>query len=140
MTNTKSDKFEADYWRDNFQLLLEAVEKSDHRMLDKIKTFSKRVNTKRVTDRKDKSLAADLNNVTRGLSQKCWDLFLKKVRDERYEKDKVRIRISIVNFNRMKQIIQEHTFNSPDDFIEAILDHFTEAKLKKLKKKHRSEI
>ncbi len=140
MTNTKRKEFEADYWRENYDVLLETVKDKHPRQLENFKNLSSDVRSKRISKKKEDKLVEDLNKVSKKLNQSCWNKFLKKVNDKNYESGKCRIRLNKNNVTKIKKIVEKYKFACNDDLISALLDYFSSDKqLKELKENHWTE-
>lgn len=132
-------KFSADYWRENYDVLLNVVENEDYDSFKKIKKISRRVNRKNESDLKDENLIRDLHELTKGLSQDCWNKFLKKVNDKKYELTRKRISLTEEAYDYLQNMIEEFNFKDASEFISFATDVIPDKRLMKFKSERQKE-
>jgi len=135
MPNTKKKQFDANYWRNNFDLLISTVEKIEPKKLPLILEYKRRAINKIENDtpRKNASLENDLNAAVKELDQECWERFLREVRDRNYEVTRCRISISTKVFKKLDTHIKKYKFDNANEFIKFAFDNISETKLNRFK-------
>jgi hypothetical protein len=129
-------KFDAAFWRENFKLFLDTLEQHD-RVINEKDDLNKIVNRTNSSDRKNRILSEKLNEFSHDISDQCWQHFLKRVRDIKYEESKKRKRISISekHYSRISRFAKKHGFESPNNLLGQILSNLNDSDIKKLKSK-----
>ena len=131
--------FDADYWREHFDLFFSTIEEEDPKYFNKsykLDYLPRKAKTKNITERKNTNFARECNHVASKISLSCWEKFLKRVRDKRYETSSNRKRLSISEdtFNRVHELTDELNCHSPEQLIALLLDNITKTQKSKIEK------
>lgn len=131
--------FNADYWREHFDLFYSTIEEEDLKYFNKsymLGNLPRKAQTKNITEKKNTNFARDCNHVANEISLSCWEKFLKRVRDKRYEISSNRKRLSISEdtFDKVHELADELNCHSPDQLISHLLDSITQTQKSKIKK------
>jgi hypothetical protein len=130
MTNNVRKKFKADFWKEHFQLFIQICNESNLAFTN-IKSLRARANTTKVTAKKDASFANDLNDYAESIDIECWNKFLKRVRDDKFEEGKIRIRISKENNERINAAIEKYDLKNRDDFLDKMFKNISSVNIKR---------
>jgi hypothetical protein len=130
--------FNADYWREHFDLFFSTIEEEDLKYFNKSYMLAKlprRAKTKNITEKKNTNFARECNHVANEISLLCWEKFLKRVRDRRYEISSNRKRLSISEdtFDKVHELADELNCHSPDQLISHLLDNINQTQKNKIK-------
>jgi len=121
-------KFTIEDWKGAISLLIAAL--NDHnKSYDQIVDFKSRlVKIGGLSKKESADLEYDLGVFCNGLNKDIWEVFLKKCRDDKYEKNSSRKRLSVHSdiFEQLNGFINKNNFDNANQAIAYLLKNFSD--------------
>ena len=134
---SRRKQFDADFWRDNFELFFETLELNEEPIPTKLNSLKRRAKTSNPTTKKNENFSKEMNTIAQSVGDECWRHFLKRVRDNKYEISSKRKRISISekHYSRLSRLSKRYGFESPNKLLDILVKELSDTDIKKLQRK-----
>lgn len=112
---------DADYWRENINTLLEICEAFDDENTDKLRRLRGRAKNSDSSENRSNKFENDMNEIAQDIDGVPWKRFIKKVNDDIYEENRVRISVSKRTERQLEKARKQLELESFEEVIKSLL-------------------